>query len=231
MKIDMKKDGTLRRIISPTGVVGQYAYITRYDDMEALKKQGKNVDEAYRFTLILEGTDADRLMAAIDEHIEAPTQEAIEQANVSGAGLTRLNRVVPYAPEEDEESGEETGRTIFYFKQKAFLGKGDERRMVRLPVFDATSPGEPGIAESPVYGGAQVMVSFGLRPYCMGSNKTGWNAGVSNLTPYAVLVKEFQDGAGGSSADRYGFEWEDDDEDTGTEPTSSDNQTVDEEEF
>jgi hypothetical protein len=124
---------------------------------------------------------------------------------------------------ETNDEGEETGRMLFNFKQKA-KGKTREGEVFERRVALYLKGGVPLPKDKKIGGGSQMQVSYEPNPFFTG----GLGAGVS-LRLEAVMVHELVEWAQ-RDASGYGF----DVEDTATqavEPTSGDDTDGDDGDF
>lgn len=210
---DKKKRPTFT---TPVGV-GRYMWVRKPDTKF-------NAEGTYKVDLILEGKDAEKLKERIDGLIDEAWDEKTD--GLGAAKVKKLSRACPYEAEEDDD-GNETGRTIFKFKQNAVIKMKDgSKKKVKIAVFDAK--GKP--TEANPYSGSSVAVSFSTRPYLMESTKM---VGIT-MDLLAVQIIELVSGGSRDGAD-YGFEthddgFDEDDEDNESEDSSTDD-SEDEEEF
>lgn len=205
----------------------QYPYLTRPDTKF-------EEDGVYRTQLIFEGQAATKMATLLDRLYDEAYEEAVE-AYMSKKDVVRkvaekkIDRGPdPYEEELDEE-GEETGRIIVKFKNRASGERQDGTRWTWRPaIFDARGePVEPGLK---IGSGSLLKVSFEPSKYYVASI----GAGVSNRLQ-AVQVLDLETW-GPSSAEDFGFDSVDngfsveDADETLFEDTSEENALADDDE-
>lgn len=203
-----------KKYITPIGTAG-YSWLNKPDEKY-------NVDGTYTAKLILEGTDAEQLKTQVDGFVDEAWDEQTEDMTVGKK--KKYSKAYPYAAEEDDD-GEETGRTIFNFKQNAKIKtKKDGVIEIKVPLYNRF--GKPSTKS--IFPGSKIEIEFSTRSYAMSSTE---NIGTT-LHLCAVLVRDYAEGGGGADAEGRGFsvdEGSDDtDDDSGegftpdTDDTSSD---------
>lgn len=183
-----------------------YPWLNRPDTKEF---DGKPAKPAYKVSLRLGGEAAAALKARIDAKVDEAYDDQVakfkDQIQNGATGkekgeakkkLETLEKAYPYEPAFDDD-GEETGETLFKFKQNAVITRKDGSTFdVKLPLFD--SQGRK-MSEN-IFGGSTIKVNFSMRTYWMAStNKAG-----TTLDLNAVQVIELVT-SGGGSADAFGF--------------------------
>lgn len=176
-----KKTSKPKKYLTPVGVA-KWAHLNKPDDFKGKSK--------YKVDLALAGEEATELSALLDQLVEDAWE--VKTADLTPAKIKKLDKHVPYFPEEDDD-GEETGRTIFRFSQNAEI----QGKPVAIGLFDAK--GKP--MQATIYGGSEMRVSYTVRPYLMESTK---KVGIS-LDLGGVQVIDLVTGGGPRSADAYGF--------------------------
>lgn len=187
-----KKQPVLKKSSTPAGVF-VFPYLNKPDTKF-------NADGDYVVKLRLEGEPAEKLKAIVDKAyddalkvIRAEVTDPVKRKKIKEGNK-------PYGPELDKESGDETGATLFTFKQKAKVkNKAGEMFDKRPDLFDgAGNKIDP--KKTMIYGGTIGQISFEGWPY----NSPASGAGVS-LRLLAVRVIELKTG-GSRSASDYGFD-------------------------
>lgn len=155
--------------------------------------------------------DEAALRKLLDEAMQQAFDDAVEQAKTQAktpkAGEQAAAKVKPadppYVPEVDRDTGEETGRLLFGFKQKAKVRRARDGKVFEftVPRYDAGGKAIPDDVE--VWGGSKVKVAFEIRPFY--TAKVG--AGVS-LRLRAVQVIDLVSRRP-RTADAFGFSPED----------------------
>lgn len=149
---------------------------------------------AYKVSLRLVGKDIEKLQQQIDPLVDEAYQKALDEAKPGEK--KRITKVYPYYPEENRETGEETGAYLFKFKQNAELRtKTGEIIKVNVALFDSKLQ----IIKDQIFAYSEIKCSFTTRPYFVNATKS---AGIScDLS--AVQVLKLSDG--NRSATSYGF--------------------------
>lgn len=176
--------------------------------------------------LALEGEAAEKMQ----ETLQPLLDDALDQMKRENKKYAKVMKMVnPGKPELDEESGEETGRTIFNFKQQHRVKskKSGEVFEFNVAVFDAK--GKPLPEKAKLGTGSEGKVVFEARPYFIEKDK---EAGIS-LKLKAVQVLKFVEYVPGGDASSYGFkeeegfdasEYEGDEEDNESSDDNSDDE-------
>jgi hypothetical protein len=174
-------------------------------------------DGVYRVQLAYaaDSAEAKQLKAQIDawvqKAIETENKKRAEDGKKPLAGKIKMADL-PYKMETNDE-GEETGRMLFNFKQKA-KGKTREGEVFERRVALYLKGGAPLPKDKKIGGGSKLQVSYEPNPFYTG----GLGAGVS-LRLEAVMVHELVEWA---QRDASGFGFDVDDTATqAVEPTSS----------
>ena len=168
--------------ISPIGPFGPYVWINKPDTKY-------NADGLYSVDQLLEGQAAENLKAKIRGAAEAALNEHIDEMKPGEAKKWSL--YVPFQDEEDEDSGEPTGRTVFNYKQNAKITLRDgTKKDIKIEIRDAADK----VIDKPVFGGSEGRILFSMRPIVMVSTK---QVGV-RLDFAKVQVTKLQKGSGSS---------------------------------
>lgn len=158
-----------------------------------------NADGEYKVTLRLTGTAAEQLKAKLD----AAMTQSLELAKAKEEKPALRAKIKPadppYKPETDKDTGEETGATLFTFKQKAKIKskKNDEVFDKKPDLFDAKGVKFP--EKTLIYGGTVGKIAFEAWEFY--TAKVG--AGIT-LRLLAAQVIELRS-AGARDASDYGF--------------------------
>lgn len=145
---------------------------------------------SYSITLAIPNEECRELCSQLDLAVVEAVKMASEKASPARRDSIALNP--PYVPEYKEGTDEETGRTLFKFKQHALgtdsKGESYERSITK---YDA----EGNKLDLFAYSGTKLAVEFNAVPYYVaGSNCTGvskWicSVGVSEAAPERVVNK------------------------------------------
>lgn len=168
--------------ITPAGYVG-------YSHLNKPNKFG-----SYQIELILEGEEAEALKAKVTALSQEGKDELIaaEKDKKKIAELKKLNFFLPFEAETNDD-GEETGRTVFLFKNKA-EGKGrDGKPFKRGPIETVDAKRQP--MKNPKVGrGSKVKVAFTVAPF------TGFGLIGATFRLQSVQVLEYKPFSSGASA-------------------------------
>ena len=187
---DDKKKRVFENITTPTGIA-QWCWLNKPNTRF-------NPDGEYSCNLLLEGEEAQSLCDKLDAIVEKTYQEAVAEAKPQDK--KKFTKASPYTPEYDED-GNETGRVIFKFKNKAqFKAKDGSTFIFQPKVFDAK--GGKVAAGVTVYGGSTIKIAGQVMPYVMPATKA---CGVSLKLQAIQVIKLVAGGMGGDSMDSYGF--------------------------
>lgn len=187
--------------VTPKGTA-IYPRLNTPDDK--FKKAGQ-----YKVKLAIDADDAKlaALQTKVDELIEAKRQEIVDELTAAGkAGVAKkIATVSPFKAEEDDDTGEETGRVLINAKMTA-SGTGKKGPWTRRPsIFDAKGK---KLVRPPIIGsGSELILSVELYPYYAANDKT---VGVSFRLEAVQVIKLVTGGA--RDAGGYGFGEEDGDE-------------------
>lgn len=178
---------------SPKGIA-RFPKLVKFDEY-----QGKRF---FACDLIVGAAEAqpmiDLIQAESLKHIEA--LKAAAKTPAARKKLEAYRIALPYGPETDRETGEETGNVVFKFKANAFRAgktKTDPEIPNVIRMFDAF--GAPCKADP--WGGSVLKIACELFPY---ENASAEKYGVS-LRIKAVQVITLRTGNGGSASE-FGFE-------------------------
>ena len=205
------KQGKKGIVVTPKGFA---RYPKLFQPGRDFKTKNGMAKGKYEIGLILEGEEADALIEFMNNH-----QDELIAEHKKEKRETLSKGKLPYTPELDEE-GEETGRTIFNFRKKAY---NKEEKLLSCPyVIDASRT--PINKDVLIYGGSTVKVAFKLTPY-------GVELGVASLSGNLVGVQVLELVSGSESLDDCGFEEEEGfhyTEEEESESTSEDSEDDDE---
>lgn len=168
-------------------------------------------DGVYTCKLAVDADDPslEKFRAQVQEAIDAKYDEIVDDLKSKGKGAVakKVTKVDPFHVEEDDETGEETGRIVFNTKMKASgvskkTGKPWKRKVA---IFDAKGT---AISKPPfINGGSEVKLSVQLLGYYIAKDK---EVGCS-IRLEAVQVLKLVTG-GHRDAGGYGFGEEEGDE-------------------
>lgn len=163
----------------------------------------------YKLKLAFDADDADfkkfekKVNALVDEAFDAKVAELTEDGK--GAVAKKLQKRYPFTPEEDQDTGEETGRILISSRCKA-SGVGKKGPWTRKPSIFNAKGGK--LANPPLIGGgSELKLSVQLAPYYAANDKT---VGVSFRLEAAQIITLVTGGS--RSASDYGFAEEDGDD-------------------
>jgi len=185
----------------------QYPHLNRPDTREF--DDGTTSKPAFKVNLLLEGEVADKLKAFLNEQVDESFAEAKAELIASKDGkkvakAKKMEKAYPYDAEVDA-AGNETGRTIFKFKQNAEIKLRDGTiKAITIPVFDAK--GKPLDLKTVKIGGGTVgYLAYSMRKYFMNATD---KAGVTLDLQAAQIVTLVE--YAGKSATSYGFNTDED---------------------
>lgn len=187
---------------APQGIAN-YPWIGKPDTK--FKKQG-----VFKCSTILEGEPAEEMKQLLADLRAEAYEELIQKVKPAKRKTVTVLETNIVEPECDEE-GEETGRTIFKFKQNAVIpGKdGAEDKKVTIPVFGPN--GKP--SKKAVFGGSTVKVAFRIRPYYSAKdNEIGLVGDLAAVQWLELASRDSDGGAFGFGAEE-GYDIPEDDED------------------
>lgn len=181
--------------ITPKGVL-VFPYLNKPDTK--FKAEGE-----FRAKLRLGGEDAEKLKAVFDKaHGEAVALIKSEEPAPAKRKLIK-DADKPYAAELDKETGEETGFTLFTFKQKASIkNKAGEVFEKRPDLFDAAR--NPFPKDKLIYGGSTAKIAFEAWPFF--TAKVG--AGITVRLIAAQIIELRSNGPKDAAAHGFGDEGE-----------------------
>jgi hypothetical protein len=168
-------------------------------------------DGVYTVDLILEGKDSEALIEQITKIRDEGYKEFCTKEKKAKLKLADL----PFKAEEDD-AGNETGRTVFRFKLKAKGKSKDGSKYDRkVAIFDAK--GKPTKAE--VWGGSGIKVSYEPRPWFVAMH----GVGVSLQLRAVQIIDLVTKGSGDSKSFGFGEEdgYVEEKEQTGEEQTNA----------
>lgn len=170
-----------------------------------------NKDGVYQIHLALEGKDADKFTAFIDDQMEQALLEAQKENPEKKAKMVITDP--PYRPEYAKDSegkdieDEPTGRTLFRFKLNAVGTKRDKTTYTQRPVVlkaDATP-----FLNSRLGGGSEVKIGYEVVPFSMLLQGSGGKIGCGvSLRLRVVQVLKYVEYQGGVNAASFGIEAE-----------------------
>jgi hypothetical protein len=156
-------------------------------------------EPAYTCKMALPEEEAVKLKNIIDEahfhagdYLNAIAEKFGNRPKLTPAKL-RKHAAMPYEPEVDE-AGEETGRTLFKFRQASTQYVKGEKVPFTLPILD--SKRLP--MTDTIYSGSEVKIKFLIKPWFVDS----MGLGVS-LRPQAVQCVQLVSSFGGSKGDDF----------------------------
>lgn len=157
-----------------------------------------NADGLFHVDLELDGSDAEDLKARIKEAAQAALDE--ELAKMKPGEAKKWSLYVPYEAEVDDDTGEETGSTIFNFKQNAKIKdkKTGELKDVKIELRDS----QDNVITAAVYSGSEGRIMFSMRKIIMSSDK---KVGVRLDFAKVQITKLVNGGAGGFGAVEGGY--------------------------
>ena len=180
-----------QKITSPKLPVVGYANISKADTKF-------DAGGVFKFTLAVDPDDAEgqkfveSIQSAYDEHYKASLKEA---------GKKKMKQVIPISAEEDEE-GEETGRTLVSFKLKNNVEtKAGKTFTQEITIFDnSTKAPLTGENRPNVGSGSVVQASAEVNTWvsALGVGMTLW--------PKALMVHQLVEYGGSADAEEYGFD-------------------------
>lgn len=153
-----------------------------------------------------------KMQAQVEAIIDEKFAEVVKELTDAGkAGLAKkITKVSPFKPEEDADTGEETGRIIIKGKMKASgISKKTNKPWKRRPnIFN----GQGALIQNPpkIGGGSILKLNVELSPYYAANDKT---VGVSFRLEAVQVIKLVSFGA--ADAASCGFGAEDDGDDFG----------------
>lgn len=191
---------TLTKFRTPIGVA-RYPHLNKPD---TYKNQS-----TYHVDLILDGEEAQELIATIEEQRAAKLKATVAELKKKGgkhaAKAKEITEHPAFEPEYDQ-NGDETGKVILKAKMKASFEKDGETVDLKPAIFDAKNN---DLTKKPpfIYGGSRIRVAGVLFPYYMASTNT---VGVQ-LRMNGVKIIELVSG-GSRDAASMGFEEEEGDD-------------------
>ena len=178
---------------SPKGIA-RYPKLVKFDEY-----QGKR---SFVVDLIVGATEAQPMIDAIQKesvkHFDAV--KAAAKTPVARKKLETYRIALPYGPEVDRETGEETGNIVFKFKTNAFRA-GKTKTDPEIPNVILMFDGFGAPCKADPWGGTAMKVACELFPY---DNPSAEKYGVS-LRIKAVQIITLRS-AGAGNASEYGFE-------------------------
>ena len=171
-----------------------------------------NEDGVYTVKIRLKAED--KACKKLIKLIEDARKEAYDKATeVLGK---KVKMAEPSYKAEEDDDGNETGYVLFNFKRNAtYRNKNDELKPIKLPFFDTAGQSlDP--KELEIWGGSIVALAFKLKPFYVAS----LGCGVTHRLEAVQVVKAVS--GGNKTAEEYGFECEEtDEEDEATEDTAA----------
>lgn len=120
----------------------------------------------FKTKLVVEGEDATKFREIIDAAVDHAYAEEMEKLPLAQRKL--WGKAYPYEDELDRDTGEPTGRTIFKFKQNAFIRrKGQDPKPVKILVVDSQNKR----GDIPVFTGDIIRVGYTTRTSVLGTAK------------------------------------------------------------
>jgi hypothetical protein len=157
--MEEKRMARKRNVIHKTPIgETKFAWLTKADTKF-------NADGEYRTQFLVTPKQAEGLIEAIDEAIEAHREKVVAELKEKGKKGKALDIKMGNTPYKDDENadGEETGLISFNFKMKAKVTPKDGTPWEQKPdIFDAK--GKP-LVDTPVFSGSKVRIAFEMIPY------------------------------------------------------------------
>ena len=182
----MSEKKKFKTYTTPKGAA-KFAWLTKADTKF-------NADGEYRTELLLDPTEAEELIDAIDVAIEAQKKEVVADLKKKGKKGKALQIKMSNAPYKDDEDadGNDTGKIAFRFKMKAKVtSKQGEVIEMKPALFD--SQNQP--MSSPIYSGSQIQVAYQIFPYYTAMAGCGVSLRLKAVRVHE-LVSTNQDGSG-----------------------------------
>lgn len=171
-------------IVSPKGEFG-------YSHLVTPSQYG-----SYDVQLILEGEEADKLLAELNAANEQAKKDLMAaEKDVKKRKALESFKFAEHAKMELDESGDQTGRTIFTFSNKAEGGKDGKKFKVKIDIVDAKK--KPIIPPPKIGRGTIGKIAYQLSPYAMPSTKL---IGVSRRLKGVQILELKEYGGGGADA-------------------------------
>lgn len=158
-----------------------------------------NADGLYHVDHILEGDDAETFRKKIDADVEAALAEHIKEMKPGEA--KKWGPHYPYTVEENEDTGAETGRIVFKYKQNAVIHMEDgTKKGIKISVRDAKNK----VTATPIYSGDVIKLLYAPRVTIATSNKT---VGIRlDFCAAQIIKKGERKGGGGGFSEEDGYE-------------------------
>jgi hypothetical protein len=158
-----------------------------------------NADGLYHVDHIMEGDDAEAFRKKIDEQVEEALREHTKEMKPGEA--KKWGPHYPYIVEENEDTGAETGRIVFKYKQNAVIHMEDgTKKPIKISVRDAKNK----VTATPIYSGDVIKLLYAPRVTVATSNKT---VGVRlDFCAAQIIKKQERKGGGGGFSEEDGYE-------------------------
>jgi hypothetical protein len=177
---------------SPKGIAN-HAWINKADTKF-------NTDGLFHTDLIVEGKPAEDYRKEIDALVEEALREHTKEMKPGEA--KKWSAHYPYTVEENEDTGAETGRIIFKFKQNAVIHMEDgTKKPIKISVRDAKNKVTP----TAIYSGDIIKTLYAPRMTVATSNKTV-GIRLDFCAAQIVKKKERTQGGGGFDEEPDGYE-------------------------
>lgn len=203
------------RHTTPTGTL-KYAWLLKPDT----KFDKDNKGGYYKATLVLEGPTGESLLTKLQAEHNKAVEKINAERKVAGKGKVKKIGDLPIAQDEESGNYEVKFKLPAKWESKKTGEKGDNK----VALFQKN--GQPLAKDVKIGNGSKAQVSYEIRPY----DSPAFGAGIS-LRLLAVRFIELVEWSGGS-ADSYGFDTSDADEDeeSSSEETTTTTSGGDEEE-
>jgi hypothetical protein len=159
-----------------------------------------NTDGLYHTDIIYDGKVAEDFRKEIDLLVEDALKEHTKEMKPGEA--KKWSAHYPYSVEENEDTGAETGRIVFKFKQNAVIHMEDgTKKPIKISIRDAKNKVTP----TPIYSGDTIKVLYAPRMTIATSNKTV-GIRLDFCAAQIVAKAQRQGGGGGFDEEPDGYE-------------------------
>ncbi|MDE3021872.1 MAG: hypothetical protein KGI54_08435 [Pseudomonadota bacterium] len=198
--------------LTPVGTA-VYPYLNKPDDV------GGKGRPKYKVNLRLSPEESQALIESLEPHAEAAYEQALAELRDKATNgkdgkakasakkaIEALQKHLPWVEDVDAE-GEPTGDYLFKFASNAEYEKDGKVHKVNIPLFNGKN-----ITKVLVGGGSLLKVAYVVVPFYMPATNT---AGITLRIDAIQVKKPVAPGAGGRTAEAYGFDEEDEGFDEG----------------
>lgn len=209
-----KRGNSFESITTPRGTAVGFIYLSEPDPGQ---EDWGDYTPKYKLDIALDEGQEDKIIRKIDEAFAKAKKEAEERAREQAKGGRKKSPSPvdpPYFPEVDYETEEETGRTVFRTGAKS-EGRNPKTKKPytrTIPIFDAMK----GKVQVDVGRGSVVKANITIAPWVNPKLEYG-----VALRLNAVQVIELVPPFSGGTADKYGFDEEEDGEDLSGQSAAS----------